>query len=230
MIQRKDSLSFMEFIRGKYDVSDIEYIKKLLGGMTKDERQLIMSSSFETLWNHVWYQPSIPRLTLEFETAKNKFQALCENNKLSEYIDTTISPYHESEYGFPKGRRKLKENDATCAVREFSEETGFFENEIAINPDQCAFEEIFYGTNNVLYRHVYYLARMLKPDSDNPQIDPTNINQAREVRAIQWCTKEETLANIRDYNKERKELFEIVHSTVLRIEDIKQCQSNIVSV
>jgi hypothetical protein len=35
MIQRKDSLSFMEFIRGKYNTNDIVYIKNLIHSMTQ---------------------------------------------------------------------------------------------------------------------------------------------------------------------------------------------------
>ena len=216
MIQRKDSLSFMEFIRGKYDVSDEHYIKRLMGCMTHYERSLIIECTFEQLWNHVWYQPSIPRVTVEFEHAKSKFMCLADTGKLIEYISTTDAPYTQSEHGFPKGRRKLKENDVTCAVREFSEETGFNENDIVIHDEHPPFEEIFYGTNSVLYRHVYYLARMIKDDSDNPQIDPNNINQAREVRAIEWFDYAATLDHIREYNKERRDLFNGVHDIVMR--------------
>ena len=47
MIQRKDSLSFMEFIRGKYDTTNIDYIKKLLTNMTISERNMILNYKFE---------------------------------------------------------------------------------------------------------------------------------------------------------------------------------------
>jgi hypothetical protein len=39
MIQRKDSLGFMDIMRGKYKVSEPEYIKKQLRGMTREERK-----------------------------------------------------------------------------------------------------------------------------------------------------------------------------------------------
>ena len=42
MIQRKDSLSFMEFIRGKYDTQDIIYIKQLVSSMTLTEKNMIL--------------------------------------------------------------------------------------------------------------------------------------------------------------------------------------------
>ena len=216
MIQRKDSLCFMEFIRGKFDPTDGEYIKKLLSGMTRDERDMILTQPFKDLWNYIWLQPSIPRLTVEFENASAKFAAL-EERALREYIETTDSPYLESEFGFPKGRRKLRENDMVCAVREFHEETGFSENDIYVHSDILPFEEVFYGTNNIRYRHVYYLARMIKQDCDDPQIDPGNINQMREVRAVRWFNYEDTVAHIRDYNTERKALFATVHELVLEM-------------
>jgi len=50
MIQRKDSLSFMEFIRGKYEVSNLEYIKQLLMNMTISERNMIETLSFMELF------------------------------------------------------------------------------------------------------------------------------------------------------------------------------------
>jgi 8-oxo-dGTP pyrophosphatase MutT (NUDIX family) len=212
MIQRKDSLSFMEFIRGKYDVTDEAYIKKLLSGMTHEERNKLLTLEFYNLWNYIWLQSSIPRITIEYEMAKAKFEGL--NEKLKEYINTTDSPYDESEFGFPKGRRKLKENDMVCAIREFHEETGFGEQDIRMCTDIGPFEEIFYGTNNVLYRHVYYVAQMMKLDSDDPQVDPANINQLREVRAVKWFDFDNTIAHIRDYNKERRDVFLMVHETV----------------
>jgi 8-oxo-dGTP pyrophosphatase MutT (NUDIX family) len=216
MIQRKDSLCFMEFIRGKYETSNNEYIRRLLSGMTIEERDMLVNRTFEELWNYIWLQPSIPRLTLEYESAVEKFVSI--RGKLDNLLNNTTSPYSESEFGFPKGRRKLKENDIVCAIREFHEETGFSERDIQLHSDMTPYEEVFYGTNDILYRHVYYLAKMVKTDCENPQIDFDNINQVREVRSVQWFNYADTVAHIRDYNVERKNLFEIVHKQVLALQ------------
>ena len=45
MIQRKDSLSFMEFIRGKYDIKNVDYIQQLLKDMTTEERSFILTKT-----------------------------------------------------------------------------------------------------------------------------------------------------------------------------------------
>ena len=40
MIQRKDSLCYIEFIRGKYDVFNIDYIQILIDKFTLDEKTM----------------------------------------------------------------------------------------------------------------------------------------------------------------------------------------------
>ena len=41
MVRRKDSMSYMEFIRGKYDPTNIEYLKTQISNMTISEQKLI---------------------------------------------------------------------------------------------------------------------------------------------------------------------------------------------
>lgn len=220
MIQRKDSLSFMEFIRGKYKHDQIEYICKLLAGMAQSERQLLRTKSFEELWNIVWYQQTLPKQSSEYNDAKKKFDLLRKGFSINgthitlDYLlDTSPSPYVEPEWGFPKGRRHLREEDVSCAVREFCEETAFEPSDIELVKDLPPFEEIFFGTNKVLYRHVYYVASLTKDRVTF--VDPDNINQAREVRAISWFKYEDTLNNIRSHNQERKELFQQAHQKIV---------------
>ena len=42
MIQRKDTLGFVEFMRGKYNLENIDYIYKIFKIMTKEERLSII--------------------------------------------------------------------------------------------------------------------------------------------------------------------------------------------
>ena len=51
----------------------------------------------------------------------------------------------EPEWGFPKGRRNFMEKDYECALREFSEETGYDTNIIKNVNNLLPFEEIFTG-------------------------------------------------------------------------------------
>ena len=64
--------------------------------------------------------------------------------------------------GFQKGRRNLRESDYDCALREFQEETGFERNEYEILRNIRPVEEIFYGSNNIRYKHVYLYQLIVK--------------------------------------------------------------------
>ena len=47
MIQRKDSLCFMEFIRGKYDIKNTKYICQLIKDMTTKEKEYLLKRNFD---------------------------------------------------------------------------------------------------------------------------------------------------------------------------------------
>ena len=112
----------------------------------------------------------------------------------------------EQEWGFPKGRKKLKENDIDCAIREFCEETQLISSDIDVNNDIVPFQEIFFGTNNILYKHVYFIAKLKKDDSQ-VYLDNMCIEQVREVRDLQWFSYVEVLQHIKAYNIDRIEIF-----------------------
>ena len=50
MIRRKDTLGFMDFMRGKYSLYNKEYILNLLNEMTVSEKRDIMEKDFPILW------------------------------------------------------------------------------------------------------------------------------------------------------------------------------------
>ena len=50
MVQRKDTLGFIEFLRGKYRENDIKYIKKLIEMMTICEIEKLKKYTFDELW------------------------------------------------------------------------------------------------------------------------------------------------------------------------------------
>lgn len=215
MIQRKDSLSFMEFIRGKYSTNNIVYIKNLIHSMTKDEKHLLSNSTFDEIWNYAWYQNNASTIkhTGEYIESKTKFEYLINRNILQKIVQNSFfASEHEQEWGFPKGRRKLKENDIDCAVREFCEETRLHAEDIEVLDNIVPFEEIFFGTNEVLYKHTYYVSK-IKNNNIDVYIDKNCIEQIREVRALKWFDYDETLKHIKKHNKER-------HSIVNKIFDI----------
>jgi 8-oxo-dGTP pyrophosphatase MutT (NUDIX family) len=122
-------------------------------------------------------------------------------------IKNTKTKYSEPEWGFPKGRRRIREDDVSCALREFTEETGFPANDVELIMSNETFEEVFFGTNHVLYRHIYYVGKMKYCGTQNIDVNKNNLNQVREVRAVRWFTYDEILQHIREHNIERKLLF-----------------------
>ncbi len=220
MIQRKDSLSFMEFIRGKYNINDSMYIHQLISAMTFNEKNLLIKKSFDDIWNYAWYQSNSSNIkhTTEYIESKYKFEYLSNNNILNNIVNNVVHIIdQEQEWGFPKGRRKLKESDIDCAIREFCEETRLTANDIEIIKDIIPFEEIFFGTNNVLYKHTYYIAKI--KNNDIPlSVDQSCLEQIREVRALNWFTYNDVVKHIKLYNIERHLIIQQTHSIITQHE------------
>jgi 8-oxo-dGTP pyrophosphatase MutT (NUDIX family) len=220
MIQLKDSLSFMEFIRVKYNITDFLYIRQIVSAMTLNEKNLLLKKQFDDIWNYAWYQNNVSNIkhTTEYIESKYKFDYLCTNNILSNIINNVVHVVdQEQEWGFPKGRRKLKENDIDCAVREFCEETRLVSSDIEILEGILPFEEIFFGTNNVLYKHTYYIAK-IKNNNTPIFVDQNCIEQMREVRALNWFTYDEVLQHIKLYNIERHQIIQKAHLIIMGYE------------
>jgi len=219
MIQRKDSLSFMEFIRGKYNVNEKHYIINLINCMTYTERNMLYTKTFDEIWIYAWCHNPLTSFkhTKEYIESKQKFEFLIANNIINVYYIT--SNIATQEWGFPKGRKKIKELDIDCAIREFSEETGLTKNDINIK-DIEPFEEIFFGTNNILYKHLYFIAKINKEDS-TLYINNNCLEQVREIRSLKWCSYNEVLNNIKSHNIERKELFKRANILITSMEKKK---------
>jgi len=217
MIQRKDSLSFMEFVRGKYNADDYGYLKKLIEYMTDNEKHMILNYTFDQIWNYTWSQTSSTNFkqTKEYSDSKSKFEHNISNNFFKNIISINGAKNNdtEQEWGFPKGRKKIKEADIDCAVREFCEETQLYKEDIQINKDVIPFQEIFFGTNNVLYKHVYYIAKIIKDDAEI-LIDNNCLEQVREVRALRWFSYKDVLNHIKKHNIERIKVFKKAHNII----------------
>ena len=216
MIQRKDSLSFMEFVRGKYNIDDTKYILKLIEYMTDSEKKLLLNNSFDQIWNYTWCQINHGSFkhTKEYIESKNKFEIIISDYNIKNSLLTkNNNNISEQEWGFPKGRKKLKENDVDCAIREFCEETQLNKDDIEIDNEIIPFQEIFFGTNNILYKHVYYIAKIINDDAEI-LLDNNCIEQIREIRSLKWFSEKEVLNHIKNHNIERIKIFKKAHSII----------------
>jgi 8-oxo-dGTP pyrophosphatase MutT (NUDIX family) len=220
LIRRKNSLNYVEFIRGKYDVNNIDYLIKSFNFITIDEREFIRNNEFNILWKNLW---GIDDNNSEYKESSEKFNLLkngiiIKKNEinieinLDKLINNNIYNFVEPEWGFPKGRRNLKEKNIECAKREFEEETNINSNEINII-NMTPLEETYLASNNLKYRHIYYVSQ-IKDKKKILEINIDNISQKIEIGDIKWFKLNDALLHIRDYNIEKKNILINLHSLI----------------
>jgi 8-oxo-dGTP pyrophosphatase MutT (NUDIX family) len=210
LVQRRHSIGFMDFIRGKYKLDNIDQINSLFQYMNKNEINLIGTKTFEELWSEIWNNDEhrINNLKREFTFAKNQFEKLKNGDdtelNLEFYVNNVAPLYKFNEWGMPKGRRDRNESTLECAIREFSEETGIDINKIKIINNIEPVEENLIGTNGIPYRHIYYIAEIY--DDTLPEILNNN-----EIGGIGYFNMYESNDLIRDYHTEKKNIIRIIH-------------------
>ena len=138
MIRRKDTLGFVDFLRGKYNPHNDFHLANIIKEMTQSEIQNILTMNYIDLWNQLWNK------TNESYDRKNmeKFNYIVQHKK---HIFDNVSGWEEPEWGFPKGRRNARENDFDCSIREFEEETGYNSKDLIMIKNIGFFEETFTG-------------------------------------------------------------------------------------
>lgn len=204
MIRRKNSLSFVEFIRGKYNLQDEAYLSKLMRSMTQREHQLLLTKTFVELWLEVWGDSTSTRNhKTDHESSERRYQLIAE--RVHALVHANPTKWTEPEWGFPKGRRNPYETDIGCAVREFQEETGLSSHDFTILYNTHAISETFFGSNQVHYCHKYYIAICNK--TTEVEMNLNNFHMSREVGNIKWCSLDEATSMIRPDNVEKREIL-----------------------
>jgi 8-oxo-dGTP pyrophosphatase MutT (NUDIX family) len=212
LVQRKNTLGFIEFVRGRYNFED-NSILHLFNQMTRDEIIFINKNlnNFYNLWERIWGINIDLYYDQEFETSKKKFEDLQKNDIF--LILFNIDPPHKSpEWGFPKGRRNYRENNVSCAKREVFEETNLVEGDYNILSGVYPMIEVMTGTNQIDYKHIYYLG-ICNSDID-VYLDRYNEQQTSEIGDIGWYNYNESMLLIRDYHKEKRKLISILFSFI----------------
>jgi 8-oxo-dGTP pyrophosphatase MutT (NUDIX family) len=218
LIQRKDTIAFIEIMRGKYRTNDNEYIKQHLSHTTAEERVKLLTESFDTLWESLWGPPQegSHNYKNEKEIARQKLEII--QPILADLIKESGEPWETPEWGFPKGRRENGESEYNCAMRELWEETNIYEKEIYPIRNMEPIREIFYGTNSIQYCHKYYIAYAPAGLGEEPIEDAALINKhiKQEVSAIKWLTFDEAVTYIRPENPEKRQVLLRVHNLLTK--------------
>jgi 8-oxo-dGTP pyrophosphatase MutT (NUDIX family) len=216
MIRRKDSFGYIDFIRGKYSPYNIEQLQHTINEMSVIEKKQIINEPFNKLWAMMWGNTSSEnQFRSEESISVKKFELITNgvyiNNvkyTLRDLVEKSDTAWTETEWEFPKGRRNPQERDLDCGLREFEEETGYSQNNIAIVENILPFEEIFIGSNHKSYKHKYFLAYMSEYKNQEKD-DMVNLQkyQKSEVSKLEWKTFDECLKSIRPYNLEKKKII-----------------------
>jgi 8-oxo-dGTP pyrophosphatase MutT (NUDIX family) len=222
MVCRKDTLGFVDFVRGKYSVYDKYYISNMICQMTTAEKQMLITLEFDDLWKRVWGEGSV-QYGNEEVVSRDKFNQLSRgietpaNGKydLKDLVATDKTVWSEPEWGFPKGRRENNESDLSCGLREFLEETGYsVGTNYSMIENVAPFEEIFIGSNYKSYKHKYFLMKM---DYDYSQsIDFTKEDPNCEISAIRWMSFLDCLNSMRNYNLEKRKIIICVNTILTK--------------
>ena len=202
LIRRRNTLGYVDFIRGKYSIDNIEYIKNLFNVMTKDEINCIRNSNFNILWKELW-RNDLEIYSSEYSSAEIKFNNIKYN--LDKYISED-DKWLEPEWGFPKGRRNYLEQDYKCAIREWEEETGYSQSDIDIITNIMPINEIFLGSNNKAYKYKYYIGIM-------PNIKNINNNYSQnEISKVGWYKYTDAQNLIRNYSYEKLVILKSIYN------------------
>jgi len=224
MVQRKDSIAYIEFIRGKYSITNTNKLFNILQNITKTELFNILNNDFDYLWNTLWSSDidttSLKKFEKEYSASLKKFNYIkSKSNSINIYdiISVTHFAYNETEWGIPKGRRNLNEEDIDVAKREFEEETNLCKDDYSVIENLSPIRERFLGTNKLKYDHIYYIA--ICKSNIKPIINRNNINQIIEIKNIKWFNREYAVRLIRKYETEKKKIINIGFNIINSIKE-----------
>ncbi len=215
LIQRRDSLGYVDLLRGKYSIHDVDYIKKQIAGMTDEERKKIVERDFEDLWAEMWGSESNDaQYKKDKENSKNKLMALREGitldisgttKTLADFVRECTVHWDTPEWGFPKGRRDGSESDLDCALREMKEETGLQYDQVQVIYNLEPLSETFQGSNRVNYCHKYFVIYV--KDGSQVKYEPSNPHMRREIGNLGWFRLPDAFQKIRSENLEKREIL-----------------------
>ena len=215
LIQRRHSIAYMDFLRGRYKLDNIDQINSLFQYMNPTEIKALKDKNFDELWKEMWNNDPIKINNIkEYNNALNKYTQLKISNdldlNLDFYINNVTPLYKSNEWGFPKGRRNHNESTIECAIREFSEETGIDKSKINIIKNILPIEENLIGTNGIPYRHIYYIAETTINAINN-------IENNNEIGNIGFFNYNDSKNLIRDYHTDKKHVLQCVYMYYLEM-------------
>lgn len=100
MIRRKDTLGYIDFMRGKYSIFNRPYIINMLNQMTVEEKSRMRSGDFGLLWQAIWGKPLPPAMTTTIPTPNpsiDLFSSSEENTLINKEGTMMMNQYRSEE-------------------------------------------------------------------------------------------------------------------------------------
>tara|TARA_B100001093_G_C26729365_1_gene971498 strand:+ start:595 stop:1344 length:750 start_codon:yes stop_codon:yes gene_type:complete len=217
LICRRNTIGFVQFLRGKYILSDSSYIQKLFNVMTNNEIELIQTNNFKFLWEFLWldkFYSTKSDTRKDYNSAETKFNQIKQGKlngntlyTIDYFIKNKSEFYYEPEWGFPKGRRNMKDyNEKNVAIREFKEETNINQEYLEFYEKPSKFVEEYRSYDNINYKNTYFIAKYIGEEIKF-NIDIKNKEQFTEVSDIKFFSLEECREKIRKYSKSKVDIL-----------------------
>ena len=220
LIKRKNTLGFVQFIRGQYSIQKVDYLQKLFNVMTNEEIELIKDRSFRFLWNYLWKTGIDTEIipSHDYVISLKKFNSINEgvnidtnHYNLDTFIKNKTINYIDQEWGFPKGRKNKKETNIETAIREFTEETGI--DPKSIKTTNKKFIENYISYDNIEYKNIYFLAKYNGTETEF-NVSDNKKEQFSEVSAIKFFEIEGAHTIIRAYSCKKKLIVKLVEKYI----------------
>ena len=196
-VKKRYTYWFSLFVLGAYNKNDEPRLLFMFSKMTPEEKLLIHSLDFESMWNYLWltkshnpqFKKKRPISNFDFyKKKKNKFEQFLfdKGRTLRRIIGNSNNKALVWE--MPKGRLNPEESAIECAVREFGEETRIDKRKYEILPNIKPISTS-HRDGNFYYKSTYYFARA-KCDI-NLNLDFNYLKQVCEIIDIKWLTLDE---------------------------------------
>jgi 8-oxo-dGTP pyrophosphatase MutT (NUDIX family) len=212
--QRRDSISYIQYLQ---DLIDENNILKYINLMSKEEKERCLEYYYKkdphSIWKDLWINHNSKIYKTEYNRCTDIFLKNMEKY-LHYFKDETIGQ-KENQWCFPKGRIHENETEINCALREFEEETGISSESINVNKN-IKFEELYIGSNNLIYKTVYYVAFIPFIPKKIYRYYPFNIRKkfiSSEFYDMEWLEYQLAYEKL---NKSKQDILEKINNYILK--------------
>ena len=115
LIRRKDSIGYVEFMRGKYNIYSKLYLTNIISEMTNEEKERLLTNKFDTLWKNLWGNDINTQYRGEEKNSRDKFESLkygistnnSKNYSLESLINNSNTNWNEFKISKPSSNSKF---------------------------------------------------------------------------------------------------------------------------